>query len=111
MNKHLATLKAKYTSTEYPAWKNVAVTIILTVTCTLVVSIFWYLYFSTGTLGCYRGFLYLSIVWLLIELVLIAFLFRYKTIPRFAREAIGAIIGMSNIWFILFVFSLQACEG
>jgi len=102
-------IKESALTTEYSQWRNIAATIFLSLMCLGVVGDFWYLYFSTESLECYKGFLYMSVVWIVVELLVIAYMFQFNTIPRFARDSIGLLIAFSNIWFGLFVFGLQPC--
>ncbi|MCL6421505.1 hypothetical protein [Aestuariirhabdus haliotis] len=103
-------IKAFALNTEFPRWKAAASTSLLTLMCLGVAGSFWYLYLSEAQLRCYEGFLYLSLVWVAVELVLLFYLFQFTSIPRFVRDAIGLIIALSNVWFGLFIFGLTACE-
>ncbi len=69
----------------------------------------WYLYISAESIECYKGFIYMTIAWIVVELILIAYMFKFNNIPCFARNAISLIIAFSNIWFGLLVFSLKPC--
>jgi hypothetical protein len=102
-------LKEKALSTDYPRWRNVAATFFLGLMCLGIVGSFWYLYWTTENIQCHKGFLYLSVVWVLAELFVIAYMFKFNNIPKFARDSIGALIAFSNIWFGLFLFSLKPC--
>lgn len=95
--------------TDYPQWKNIVFTVLMTAMCLGMPCLFWYLYVSTENLECYKGFLYLSITWVVVELVLIAYMFQYNNVPRFARNAMGLMLAFSNLWFGLFVLGLEAC--
>ncbi len=44
-----------------------------------------------------------SFIWLFSEIQLIWFFDRTKTIPIYARYSFGFTIGISNLWFILYV--------
>jgi len=81
----------------------------LVVACIGVVACFIYLYITNSGFHCYEGFLIFSIIWLIAELVAIAYLFFWSNIPRFARDVIKMNIAFANIWFGLFVFSIKAC--
>lgn len=104
-------LKEKALSTDYPHWRNVVSTFLLGLMCLGIVGSYWYLYWTTENIQCYKGFLYLSVVWVAIELFVIAYMFKFKNIPKFARDSIGGLIAFSNIWFGLFLFSLKPCGG
>lgn len=103
--------KEKALSTDYPHWRNVVSTFLLGLMCLGIVGSYWYLYWTTENIQCYKGFLYLSVVWVAIELFVIAYMFKFKNIPKFARDSIGGLIAFSNIWFGLFLFSLKPCGG
>ena len=109
MSDSLDKLKDKALNTDYPRWKSVASTFFLGLMCLGVVGSFWYLYWAAENIQCYRGFLYLSVVWVLVELSVIAYMFKFNNIPMFARNSVGVLIAFSNIWFGLFVFSLKPC--
>lgn len=109
MNEIFHKLKTSALNTEYPRWKNIVSTIFLTVMCLLMVVNFWYLVISTNNIECHKGFLYLSVAWVAAELLVIAYMFHYNTIPAFARASIGLFIALSNIWFGLFLFGLKSC--
>ena len=102
-------VKKKALSTHYPRWRNIVSAFFLGLMCLGMVSSFWYLYWTTENIQCYQGFLYLSIAWLLIELLVIVYMFKFNDIPKFARDSIGALIAFSNIWFGLFLFGLKPC--
>ena len=109
MNQKFNEFKEKSLSTDYPLWRNVVSTFFLTLMCLGVVGSFWYFFWSTENMQCYEGFLYTSAAWIVVELVVISYLFKFNTIPMFARDSIGALIAFSNIWFGLFIFSLRPC--
>jgi len=71
--------------------------------------VFWYQYFAQEKYECYNGFFYGSVIWLAVQLVVIAYLYRSNAIQKYAREAIFLHIAMANGWFILFVVGLTAC--
>ncbi|WP_428241708.1 hypothetical protein [Gynuella sp.] len=108
LSQKLLQLKQRALATEYPQWRKVTSTVFLSLACSVVVGAAWYLYFVTGALACYKGFFYLSIPWLVSELIVIAYLF-YGSIPKVVRGSIEIIIGCSNIWFGLFLFGINAC--
>jgi len=111
MNKALQDAKAKWLSTEYAQWSNILTTLVLTVLVTGAVASWGYFYYSTPNTECFEGFFYLSLLWLLVQWIVIGFMYGYKTIPMFARHAIQLLILLSNAWFILFIFSLRPCGG
>ncbi len=96
-------------STNHPRWRNVVSTIFFTLACVGMVGCFWYLYLSLDSIGCYKSFLSMSVIWLVAELFVITYLFLFKNIPVFARESIVIVIAFSNVWFGLFIFSLKPC--
>eukprot|EP00493_Phyllostaurus_siculus_P022981 UN23315 len=61
-------------------------------------------------LQCHANYFYLSVLWLAAEYAVIAYLYSYRNIPKFAREAIVLSILIANIWFILFIFGLKECS-
>ncbi len=109
MKSNISQLKETMLDTSYPSWRRLLSTLLLIVTCITVVMCFVYLYVNDTRLYCYQGFLIFSFIWLFVELVAIAYLYLWKNIPRFARDAIVMNIAFSNIWFGLFIFSVNAC--
>ena len=109
MNPKLKQFKERSLSTDYPHWRRVATTIFLAVMCIATVGIVGYLYATTAHMQCHSGFILVSIIWLFIELVLIAYMYKSSTIPRFARDYTAALIAFSNIWFGMFIIDLQSC--
>lgn len=109
MNQKIDDLLKKMVAVEYPRWRNIVSTVLLSVLCTTVVVCYWYLHITESSLHCYEGYLFFSLVWLISEYILIFYLYRYNNIPRFARTNIKMVIGISNIWFGLFLFSLKPC--
>ncbi len=101
--------KEKMLSTEYPRWRNLLSCAILVLLTTGMVSGWWYAYYTASDLACHKGILYFSAVWLTVQWVVIGYLYRYHNIPAFARVAIKLLILLGNVWFGLFVFSLQPC--
>jgi hypothetical protein len=53
--------------------------------------------------------LYFSVIWLAVQWVVIGYLYRYQNIPAFAGDAIKLQVLLGNVWFGLFLFSLQPC--
>lgn len=102
--------KEKQLSTDYPRWRNVLSTVALTTLCLWMVGIIWYLYGTEEAFSCKKGFVYMSVVMVIFEMVLIMYMYNFKNIPRFARDAMTAMICCANIWFGLFIFSLKACN-
>ncbi|MFQ3231333.1 hypothetical protein [Reinekea sp.] len=102
-------LKKKLLSTRYPRWRNIVSTTVLTLTCLGMVGSFVYLYFTISDLSCYKGILIAAVVWLIVELIAIAYLFLWTNIPSFARDVVKLNIAFANIWFGLLIFSLNAC--
>lgn len=111
MTSQLEGFKAKGLSTVYPRWRRVLSSVVLGVLATSIVLAWWYSFFTLEDTSCHRGFLYFSIVWLAVQWVVLGFLLAFETIPRFARGAIVLLILLGNIWFGLFLFSLQPCGG
>lgn len=109
MNQKIDALINGMLSTEYPRWRNMLSSVMLTMLCTSIVGSFIYLYLTKPLLQCYEGFLLFSIVWLICEYIIIIYLYKYNSIPSFARTNIKMVICFSNVWFGLFVFSLRAC--
>jgi hypothetical protein len=109
MNSSFVQLKEKMLSTNYPKWRNVASTTFLVITCVGVVGSFFYLYMTNNGLHCYTGYIGFSIVWLIVELITIAYLFFWTNIPQFARDVVKLNIAFANIWFGLFIFSIKVC--
>ncbi len=109
MNSRFETIKEKLLSTRYPFWRNIVSSLLLAIACLGMVGSFIYLYITNVAISCYDGFLTFAIIWLLSELVAISYLFYWSNIPAFARDAIKINIAFANIWFGLFVFSLNAC--
>ncbi|MGM8934632.1 hypothetical protein ACS8E9_07090 [Pseudomonas neustonica] len=109
MPKNLTEAKDKLLSTEYPRWRNFLSCAILVLVVTGAVSAWWYVYYTTPDTECHKGFLYFSVIWLAVQWVVIGYLYRYQNIPAFARDAIKLQILLGNIWFGLFLFSLQPC--
>ncbi len=109
MNHEIQKIREKALATDYPRWRNVASTIFLGLMCLVMVGSFWYVFASIEGLGCYKGFLYMSMIWIVVELLVIAYMFTSSTIPKFARTSIALVIAFSNIWFGLFIFSLKPC--
>ncbi|MCX4191131.1 hypothetical protein [Methylophaga sp. OBS1] len=106
----LTEAKEKLLSTEYPHWRNRLSCAILVLLTTGMVSGWWYTYYTASEIECHKGILYFSAVWLAAQWVVIGYLYRYQNIPAFARGAIKLLILLGNVWFGLFVFSLQPCS-
>ncbi|MDL0432583.1 hypothetical protein QPM17_15680 [Marinobacter sp. TBZ242] len=109
MTENLTEAKEKLLSTEYPRWRNLLSCTILVLFTTGMVSGWWYAYHTASDIECHKGMLYFSAVWLAVQWVVIGYLYRYQNIPKFAREAINLLILLGNVWFGLFIFSLQPC--
>jgi len=109
MTEKLTEAKEKFLNTEYPRWRNVLSCAILVLLSTGMVSGWWYAYYTASDTECHKGFLYLSVVWLAVQWVVIGYLYRYQNIPAFARNSIKVLIMLGNVWFGLFIFSLQPC--
>lgn len=102
-------LMASLTGTEYPQWRNLFSSVLLLVLSTAVVGAWWYVYFTVPEIGCYKGFFFLSILWLAVQWVVIGYLYWCPEMPAYARNAIKLLILLANAWFILFLFSLKPC--
>ncbi|MEC8523958.1 MAG: hypothetical protein ACTHZH_15105 [Oleiphilaceae bacterium] len=109
MTEKLTEAKEKLLSTEYPPWRNLLSCAILVLLTTGMVSGWWYAYYTASDIECHKGILYFSAVWLAAQWVVIGYLYRYQNIPAFARGAIKLLILLGNVWFGLFIFSLQSC--
>lgn len=107
--KIMADIKSKLVSTSVVGWKNTASTIALLIMCGSTVAVFGYLCFSMPAFQCHLNYFYLSILWLIAEYTVIGYLYWYKDIPTFAREALVFFILIANIWLILFIFGLKEC--
>lgn len=110
MTKNLTEVKEKLLSTEYPRWSNLLSCAILVLLTTGMASGWWYSYYTASEIECHKGVLYFSAVWLAVQWVVIGYLYRYQNIPVFARGAIKLLILLGNVWFGLFIFSLQLCS-
>ncbi|EAT13529.1 hypothetical protein RED65_09064 [Oceanobacter sp. RED65] len=95
--------------TEYPRWRSLLSCAILLLLTTGMVLGWWYAYYTSSEIACHRGILYFSVVWLAVQWMVIGYLCCYQNIPAFARGAIKLLILLGNVWFGLFVFSLQSC--
>ncbi len=109
MTKNLTEAKEKLLSTEYPRWRNLLSCAILVLFTTGMVLGWWYAYYTISDIECHKGILYFSALWLAVQWVVIGYLYRCQNIPAFARDAIKVLILLGNVWFGLFVFSLQPC--
>lgn len=109
MTDKLGETREKLLSTQYPQWRNLLSCIVLVVLTTGAVSSWWYAYYTTPDTYCHKGFLYFSVLWLVVQWVVIGYLYRYQNIPAFARGAIKLLILLANVWFGLFIFSLKPC--
>lgn len=105
----LKQVKEMLLSTDYPQWRNLLSTAAFLIMTTGTAAAWIYIYYTSPDAACHRGFLYLTYVWLFIQWVVIGYLYQSKDIPSFARDAIKVLILLSNVWFGLFLFSLQPC--
>jgi len=103
-------IKERLLSTAVIGWRNKASAAVLMSLCSLRVAAFGYICFTMPGLECYRVFFYLSIVGLISEYAVIGYLYFYKDIPKFARDAVTISLLIANFWFVLFVFGLQECK-
>ncbi len=101
--------KERQLSTSVTAWKITVSTVALFVLCSGSVAAFGYIYLTMPKLQCHTTYFYLSLLWLGAEYAVIGYLYCYKNIPKFAREAMVFSILLANIWFILFIFGLKEC--
>lgn len=109
LNKLWIDLKQKALNTEYARWRRVVSTILLsTITIVTVVTI-WYLFFFNENMECMKGIVYLSIPWIVVQLVVITHLYFSNTISAIVRGSQKMMIAIGNIWLILYVFSLDTC--
>ena len=102
-------LNKKLLSTSVTGWRIAVSTAALFILCSGSVAAFGYICFTMPKLQCHTSFFYLSVFWLSAEYVVIGYLYFYKNIPKFAREAIVLSIVIANFWLILFVFGLNEC--
>jgi hypothetical protein len=110
MSSNLKELKRNLLSTEYPKWRRGVSSAFLILFSYLAVFTFGYTYFSEPQAHCWKGFFYLSILWLIVQTLVISYLFFFEIIPAFARWSIELLLLVANAWFILFLFSLEACS-
>lgn len=104
-------LKGKLISTSVTGWGVAVSTAALFILCGSGVAAFGYTLFTIPELQCHATFFYLSIFWLFSEFAVIAYLYCYRNIPKFAREAVVISLLIANCWFILFIFGLQECSA
>ncbi len=72
---------------------------------------YWYMYLTIPELGCHKHILLLSFIYLPVQLATLYYLLCFRTsVPRFARDSIQLVIGLSNIWLGLILFSLDLCK-
>lgn len=102
--------KRRLLSTSVTGWRNAITTAALFIMCGGGVAAFGYIILTIPELRCHAIFFYLSVFWLVSEFVVIAYLYCYRNIPKFAREAVVISLLIANIWFILFIFGLQVCS-
>ena len=97
--------------TDFPRCRNIGVTLVLLSCSGGMVSVLWYFYFAADGTHCYKGFIYMSALWLAIELIVIGYLYKFKNIPKFARDAIMFMIIFSNLWlgFIVVYIGQGGC--
>ena len=105
----MAELKDRLLSTTVTGWRITVSTAALFILCSGAVAAFGYICFTMPALQCHTNYFYLSVLWLAAEYAVLGYLYCYKNIPKFAREACVFSILMANIWFILFVFGLKEC--
>ena len=101
--------REKLLSTDYPPWRNLLSCLALAVLSTGAVLAWWYAYFTLPETACHKGTLYVSVLWLVVQWVVIGYLYWFRDIPAFARGAIKILILTANIWFGLFIFALKPC--
>lgn len=107
--KNITDIKDRLLSTSVTNWRVTVSTAVLLILCSCSVAAFGYICFGLPSQPCYTNFFYLSLVWLAAEYIVIGYLYCYKNIPKFAREAIFLSILMANIWFLLFLAGLKEC--
>lgn len=105
----IAEVKGKLLSTSVKGWKLKVSTAALFILCGGSVATFGFICFTMPKLQCYANYFYLSILWLGAEYAILGYLYCYKNIPKFARDAVVFSILLANMWFILFVFGLTEC--
>jgi hypothetical protein len=110
MAENLTEAKDKLLSTAYPRWRNLLSCVIFVLLTTGMVSGWWYAYYTAPDMECHRGISYFSALWLAVQWVVIGYLYRDQNIPAFARGAVKLLILLGNVWFGLFIFSLQPCS-
>jgi len=111
MTKKFSEYRERLLSPDYPQWRNLLSCLVLIVLSTWVVLSWWYAYFTLPETSCHRGFFFFSVLWLVVQWVVIGYLYRYQDIPAFARGAIKLLILVANVWFGLFIFSLKSCSS
>ncbi|WP_344796855.1 hypothetical protein [Litoribacillus peritrichatus] len=109
MSNSLEEIKKYFLSTDYPKWRRGLSALFLIVTSYAAVSVLGYLIYTEIEFGCREVFFFLSVFWLIVQTAVIAYLYFFTTIPAFARWSIEVILLITNIWFLLFLFSLQKC--
>ena len=111
MDSRLNEIKRKLLSEQQGSLGQRVSLLILCALCFLSVASLGYLFLITPMMRCHSPFFYLAAVWLVMEMMVIGYLYVYKNIPKFARDAIVVMVLISNVWFLLFVFSLKACNS
>ncbi len=102
-------LKNKMMNTEYPRWRRGLSTVLLLLFSLTPVMVLWYLYFTKDNLHCIRGFVYISVPWLIVQLIVTAHLHISTNVIALVRVSQKMLIGFGNMWLILFIFSIKAC--
>ncbi len=109
--KLMTEIKDRWLATSVTGWRNAVSIVALFSMCSGGVATFGYILITIPELQCHVAFFYLSILWLVSECTVLAYLYCYRNIPKFAREAVVFSLLMANIWFILFIFGLQECSS
>ncbi len=109
MNQQLEQLKSKALNTHYPKWRNILSTLYLVSLPTVTVLTFLYIYLFYDNTSCLKGTVYLSVPWLVAQLVVAGYLFLATNVPAVARGSIELVVGFGNMWFILYLFG-RSCS-
>lgn len=96
-------------STHSPNWRIELSCVALFFLSTGTVLSWWYAYITLPEAVCHKGIFYLSALWLAVQWTVIGYLYWYRNIPVFARAAVAMLMVMANVWFGLFLFTLQPC--
>ncbi|MGL6162556.1 hypothetical protein [Microbulbifer sp.] len=94
-------------STETKRWRKVITVIFYSVICVLPVIAFSLIVVFEPGYDQWKAFLFMSILWVCAELVVVWYIYYSDNMPAFARGAIQLNVLIANVWFGLFIFSLN----